>query len=102
MFTFGTLILAFALGMMIGVAVMCLMRVASPDPLDDLTPARFFAQFGGAVAWRGRSTTLNSLQSKYWQYVDSGPDAFPDHYQVQALGVICDVKSLDDDQKGTK
>lgn len=100
MFTFGTLILAFALGMMIGVAVMCLMRVASPDPLDDLTPARFFAQFGGPVAWRGRCT--NSRRPVYWQYVDSGPDAFPDHYQVQALGVICDVKSLDDDQKGSK
>lgn len=96
MFTFSTLVLAFALGAMVGITVMCMAKVAAPDTTEEMTPARFFAHFGGPVAWRGRSTTTGSMQSKYWQYVDTSPEAFPEHYQVQALGVICDVKDLDD------
>jgi hypothetical protein len=97
MYEFPILVLAFCLGFLFGIVVMCLcLVVAKPEVF---TPAMYFARFGGAVAWRGRPYNPNGSirRGSHWQYVETSADVFPEHFEVQALGVICNVKDLNED-----
>lgn len=47
------------------------------------------------VIWRGRPHPFQMQKEVCWHYTEDGPDAFPEHWQVQALRVLYEVK---DDQ----
>lgn len=47
------------------------------------------------VIWRGRPHPFQVQKEVCWHYSESGPADFPDHWQVQALRVLYEVK---DDQ----
>lgn len=77
-------------GLLFGVFLTSMLAVSKredEEELRDLNAAR--------IIWRGRPHPFQMQKEVCWHYTEDGPDAFPEHWQVQALQVLYEVK---DDQ----
>jgi len=83
------------LGAVLGVMFisMCIVGRRADEQEFDFEAKRF-THDGVAVAWRGRPQPVDGKHKWAWRLSSEGPDTFPEHWQIQGLGVICEVKDL--------
>ena len=76
-------------GLLFGVLLTSILAVAKQADEDLDTNAT-------QVIWRGRPHPFQVQKEVCWHYSEIGPTDFPEHWQVQALRVLYEVK--DDSQ----
>ena len=76
-------------GLLFGVVLISMLAVSKRADEDiDANATQFI--------WRGRPHPFQVQKEVCWHYSESGPTDFPEHWQVQAMRVIYEVK--DDSQ----
>lgn len=76
-------------GLLFGVVLISMLAVSKRADEDlDANATQFI--------WRGRPHPFQVQKEVCWHYSESGPEDFPEHWQVQALRVLYEVK--DDSQ----
>jgi len=89
MLSYFNIFLIFMIGVLFGIVLMSLLvmaRRSDDEMVGTLLP----------VAWRGRPSPLQLGKDVSWHYTDDSPANFPEWWQIQALGVIRDIKEPND------
>lgn len=75
-------------GLLFGVVLISMLAVSKQADEDlDANATR--------IIWRGRPHPFQVQKEVCWHYSEDGPEDFPEHWQIQALRVLYEVK---DDQ----
>lgn len=81
--------LIFMIGVLFGIVLMSLLVMARRSD-DEMMGALH------PVAYRGRPSPLQVGKDVSWHYTDGTPANFPEWWQIQALGVIRDIREPND------